>query len=186
MTGRDARVEAQLLAGMKIDRKTALIWMKDAINDIVARYPASAGTPVSEEFFAEKQEPYFFLRALAQIRRISSLGTDGRTRFALNPDTDFRIENNNSVVMKNKGQYLAEYYALPDLGGSYNEDTEIPLPLMFQNALRFKLAAEIRGRAIGVSDRETLVYEQQYSDAVLKAQVFATRQNKRRMPPRKY
>jgi hypothetical protein len=186
MTGRDARIEAQTLSGMKIDKNTALIWMKDAIRDIVARYPGSAGIPVSEEFFADKTEPYFFKMILAQIRRVILLGTDERIRYALNPDTDFRIENNNSIIVKNKGRYIAEYYAVPDFKGSFNESTEIPLPVMFQGALRYKLAAEIRGRAIGVSDRETLIYEQQYNDAVLRAQVFATRQNKRRMPPRKY
>jgi hypothetical protein len=182
MTGKEARVEAQLISGMEINKNTALMWIKDAVRDIVSRYPASAGKLTEEEFVSDGG-PHVLGHMLARIRAVA-LRSDGYgVLTALRPETDYFVGNDNSITVRSKGNCVVSYYAFPDLGGAYNEDAQIPIPFAFQSALRYRLAAEIRGRAIGASDKETLAYEQAYNDEVLRAQVFATRQNKRRMPP---
>jgi hypothetical protein len=186
MTGKEARVEAQSISGMTIDKNTALMWMKNAIRDIVSRYPDSAGKLTEEEFVAEGPGPHSLKNTIARVREAAVADEEGYRGFRiLKPGIDFFVENDNSITVKKKGRYIISYYAIPDFGGTFNEDTQIPLPLMFQEAVKYKLAAEIRGRAIGMSDQETLVYESKYNDAILKAQIFMTRQNKKRMPPRK-
>jgi hypothetical protein len=181
MTGKEARVEAQLICGMEINKNTALIWIKDAVRDIVARYPASAGKLTEEEFVSDG-EPHVLGHTIARMRLVA-LRSGGRLLTALRPETDCVVGNDNSITVREKGNCVVSYYAFPDLGGAYNEDAQIPVPHVFQSAFRYRLAAEMRARTIGASDKESLAYEQAYNDEVLRAQVFSTRQNKRRMPP---
>lgn len=186
MTGKEVRVEAQTIAGMTIDKNTALLWLKDAVRDIVSAYPDSAGKPAEEEFFADEPGTYPLKSTFAKMRRTVLASVGERSFRLLKPGIDFFIENDNSITVKEKGHYIVSYYAIPDLGGKFNEDSQIPIPLMFQTAIPYKLAANIRGRAIGMTDQDTIAYDRKYDETVLRAQIFMSRQNKRRMPPRKY
>jgi hypothetical protein len=183
MNAEDVRVAAQIECGMKIEAVTGFIWIKSAINEIVGMYP-NAGEPVSEDFEISDSAPtYKPKRELAQIKRV----VRGKTRTALSPNTEFVFEDG-TVRPLRSGAYTIEYYAFPDLGeSSFSRNRQIPLPRPFQEQIKFRLAANMRGRAVGRTDPNTIAFEQKFSDGILRASLSLGRQNARhrRMPPRR-
>jgi len=180
MNGRDIIELSQIDTAVgEYNKNTALTFIISGIKDTIREF-FLAGEYTTERFNVGSDKMYTPKKEIARIVNIRH----GNSR-ALSPNTEYELFNNNSVRLHSDGEYEIEYYAFPDTT-DFIEDSDIPLPKQFQEALHWYLSAKYYGRVMSPVDEKCSYFEQSYNADCRKANSFySTGQTRRRIPARR-
>jgi hypothetical protein len=175
LTFKQARTRAQAESGVeRMEKSDALAFCIDAVVDIVSDF-ISAGVRVTEEavvvdgHYEPKEDLAFVLEVLSR---------DGAK---LSPNIHYEALPDDTIKLP-KGKYTITYTAFPNLS-NLTEDSTIPLPKMFQEAIHWYLSAKFYGRLMGATETTTAYFQESYNQACISAErYYATRRAHRRMP----
>jgi hypothetical protein len=162
------------------NKNTALTFIISGVRDTVREYYL-AGEYKRERFIVGDDKSYTPEREVANIVSVHSAG--GR---ALSPNTEYELLNDNSIVFGNtRGEFEVIYYGFPDTT-QFTEDSDIPLPPQFQEALHWYLSAKYYGRVMSPTDERCSYFKQSYNADCRKANSFySTGRTRRRLPARR-
>ena len=173
-TSESIRIDAQLLTGVNIDQATCMHLLMEHIPNLVEEH-FRAGKLVREEFeTTEKWQLYTPKRTLVLVDRVINRHHEQTVEYSV---------TNEGIIVYDKGKYLMLYYSQPDLPQS--EFHKIDMPNAYTSALKFFIAARIRGRMFGQQDESAISFYKEYTAAIDKAEGFMNRREHRRkrMPP---
>lgn len=173
-TSEDVRIDAQLLAGVKMDEATTFHILREFIPNLVNEH-FRAGKLMTEHFeTTERFEVYKPEKELAMVDRMINEWMFQTAEYNV---------TNEGIMVFHPGKYTVIYFSQPDL--PQTQDHPIDLPRPYTAALKFYVAARYRARLFGQNDDSAISFYKEYTNAVETADKFMDRRDSRRkrMPP---
>ena len=173
-TSESIRIDAQLLAGVKMDEATTFHILREHIPNMVDEHFRAGKLTVEHFEIKDKWEVYKPERSLVMVDRMINEHMVQTIEYTV---------TNDGITMYDPGKYTLIYYSQPDL--PQTEFHEIDLPRLFAAALKFYVAARYRARLFGQEDDSAVSFYKEYTTAVESAEKFMDRREHRRkrMPP---
>jgi hypothetical protein len=161
------------------NKTTSLNYLIEGILDLVMDYHHAG--EYTEEMFIPNDMKYNPVKQVAYIVHIVTAAGH-----LLSSVTDYELRNDNTIVFGRAfGECKIEYYGFPDLS-EFMEDSEIPLPPMFQEALHWYLSSKFYSRVMNPVEATASYFEESYNAKAKQANTFyVKRRQRRRMPTRR-
>ena len=154
-TSENIRIDAQLLAGVQMDKATVFRLICEQLPIIVGQY-FRAGKYIKEHFETTNHyEIYVPKKPLVLIDRMIN------EHYVQTVDYN---TTNDGIVMFKPGKYTLLYFAQPELPQS--EFHEIDIPVMYAAAFKFYIAARYRARMFGQTDDSAVSLYKEYTTAL--------------------
>ncbi len=173
-TSESVRIDAQLLAGVKMDEATTHHILREHIPNLVDQHFRAGKLTIEHFETTDKWEVYVPKKPLVMVDRMIN--------DSLFQTAEYTVTNE-GITMYSKGKYTLIYYAQPDLPQTESHEIDIPRP--YVSALKFYVAARYRARMFGQQDDSAISFYKEYTNAVKDADKFMDRREHRRkrMPP---
>lgn len=180
MTSENIRVDAQLLTGLQINAITARTWVFDAVKYIAREYPSSCPYDTIEINNTEKNGSYELENEVTRIEKVTK--KDSNTPLGME---DYVVDDDGVITLYRPGEYEITYRYVPDMSG-LTESSQLPLPDIFCEPIKYYIGSKIRGRIFGQGDSDAQAFDTMFNDYLKRASGIVTRRSRRhrRMPPR--
>lgn len=173
MKVREIRIEAQTISGLTIDSTVSLNWIKGAIREIAYKYHSAAKRTSDDVSVNDTNKTYQLSKEVVKIDRIRRQGQ---------AYSSYEIIGDHGIEFQHSGEYSVRYYSVPEM--PMVENSDVDLPEMFADSIKFYIASRMRARLFGQDDSSAVSFYQEFLNGISDADSYMRRRDSRkRMPP---